>query len=185
MAYLMTNHQAEYPQFYTKLYGLILGDEPSQTLSSTSSSVTFSSFPFSFSSSLSSSFGPRLLIQVDSYLSSPMLASSIVASFIKRLLRCSLTSPTNIILGVMAVIHNSLVRNPTLRRMIGVGRENVDIDTSNNNNNNNLLFDPYVAEEEDPLLTKAENSSLWEIGVFFFLFLFLFFFILLYLMGLL
>jgi U3 small nucleolar RNA-associated protein 19 len=90
------------------------------------------------------------------------LPASIVASFIKRMARLSLTATPASILVALAFIYNLLKRHPSC--MCLIHRDSAS-------SNEPLLaaaaatprLDPYVDDEADPALSRALDSSLWEL----------------------
>jgi U3 small nucleolar RNA-associated protein 19 len=78
-----------------------------------------------------------------------------IASFIKRLVRCTVTfgegSSTQDLMFLISFIVNLLKRHPRCVKLIH-RREHAKADT-----------DPYDSTEEDPLESKAIKSSLWEL----------------------
>lgn len=126
---LMKKHNLEYPGFYTKLYSLLTPDL------------------------LYSRHRSRFFRLCDLFLSSTHLSSALVASFIKKLARLSITSSTSGVVIVIPFIYNLLKRHPTCMIMI----HRPDYDKSNE------FQDPFNVEESNPLKTEAINSSLWEL----------------------
>ncbi|KAH7827163.1 putative nucleolar complex protein 4 [Monocercomonoides exilis] len=145
MSYLMINHGAEYPEFYQLLYSLL-------------------ETPFI----LHTSYAQRLLRQLDMFLSSPLLPSSIAASFARRIGNLALTAPSVVCCGCLAVIHNVLVRHPPLRKMIGIGKFNQKASESSSGDDKTKRMKRASAimdmTEKDPMKTNAENTSLWEVS---------------------
>ncbi|XP_048369624.1 nucleolar complex protein 4 homolog [Sphaerodactylus townsendi] len=94
----------------------------------------------------------RFFRLLDLFLSSSHLPSYLVAAFAKRLARLSLAAPPDALLMVIPFVCNLLRRHPSCKVLIhrpGGPEE--------------MLADPYVMEEEDPLESRALESSLWEI----------------------
>lgn len=123
---LISKHNLEYPQFYTKLYNLLTPEI------------------------LHVKYMPRFFHLADIFLGSTHLPEQLVAAFVKRLSRISLTAPSTTIPMVIRFIHNLIFRHPGLLKMI----DSPDTDT---------MEDPFDNGEEDPVKTKAIDSSLWEI----------------------
>ncbi|KAL8952953.1 MAG: hypothetical protein Q9222_001172 [Ikaeria aurantiellina] len=131
--HLMQEKNLDYPQFYTKLYSLL----DSEILHSKHRSRFF-----------------RLL---DTFLSSTHLPAALVASFIKRLARLTLTAPPSGIVVVVPWIYNLLKDHSACTFMIHRKAEYLGIPTADG------LDDPFDMEQPDPMETNALESSLWEI----------------------
>lgn len=131
--YLIQERNLDYPHFYTKLYSLL----DSELLHSKHRSRFF-----------------RLL---DTFLASTHLPATLVASFVKRLARLALNAPPSAIVAIVPFAYNLLKSHPTCTFMIhrDVGK-NSAIGAQDMN-------DPFLADETDPTLTNAIDSSLWEI----------------------
>ncbi len=125
--YLMQHHNLEYPQFFEKLYALF--DEELMAVR----------------------YRSRFFRLVDNFLSSSYVSSSLVASFIKRMSRLSLTAPPGAIVVLIPMTYNLLKLHPACMALI----HRTDI-THNT--------DPFKAEETDPSKTNAIESSLWELA---------------------
>lgn len=126
---LMKTFNLEYPDFYSKLYSLLTPEL------------------------LQTRHRSRFFRLCDLFLSSTHLAASLVASFIKKLARLSLTSSASGIVIVIPFIYNLLKRHPSCMVML----HNPQAAT------NTSYVDPYNNEEPDPLKTGALGSSLWEL----------------------
>lgn len=126
---LMKTFNLEYPDFYAKLYSLLTPEL------------------------LQTRHRSRFFRLCDLFLSSTHLAASLVASFIKKLARLSLTSSASGIVIVIPFIYNLLKRHPSCMVML----HNPQAATGTN------YVDPYNNEEPDPLKTGALGSSLWEL----------------------
>lgn len=124
---LMKNYNLEYPDFYTKLYSLL------------SSSLMYSRYRSRFF---------RLL---DLFLSSTHLSGNLVASFIKKLARLSISSNSPSVVIVIPFVYNLLKRHPTCMIMLHNSQE---FDT---------YTDPFELSQQDPMKTNAMQSSLWEL----------------------
>ncbi|KAL8772335.1 MAG: hypothetical protein Q9209_002547 [Squamulea sp. 1 TL-2023] len=131
--YLMQEKNLDYPQFFPKLYSLLTAD------------VLHSKHRSSFF---------RLL---DIFLSSTHLPAALVASFIKRLARLSLSAPPSGIVVVVPWIYNLLKTHPSCTFMIHKRPEFSDFVEGEG------MDDPFDMTESDPMETKAIDSSLWEI----------------------
>ncbi|CAG9332468.1 unnamed protein product [Blepharisma stoltei] len=123
---LMTKHGLEAKQYYMKLYQLIRTQlQKGKTLSKS------------------------FLKLLELSLSSPMLPSSLIGSFIKVLLKESLLSPVSTTLWAVAFTVKSFKIHSGLLPMI----------------NNNHKEDKFNYEELNPLYTKSIESSLWELMI--------------------
>lgn len=98
----------------------------------------------------------------------------LVASFIKRLSRLSLTAPPAAIVSVIPFIYNLFKRHPQTVCLI---HQPYDEETRNQQTNGNVslqtickamltedITDPYLPNEIDPLKTQAIDSSVWELA---------------------
>ena len=134
--HLMQEKNLDYPQFYLKLYSLL----DSQILHSKHRSRFF-----------------RLL---ETFLASTHLPAALVASFIKRLSRLCLGAPPSAIVVVVPFIYNLFKTHPACTLMIHRTRYKTDEKAGYTAVGVNDLF--YL-DEDDPMLTRALESSLWEI----------------------
>ncbi|XP_036870157.1 nucleolar complex protein 4 homolog isoform X2 [Manis javanica] len=93
----------------------------------------------------------RFFHLADLFLSSSHLPAYLVAAFAKRLSRLALTAPPEALLMVLPFICNLLRRHPACHILVHrpQGPE--------------LGTDPYDPEEEDPAMSRALESSLWEL----------------------
>lgn len=91
---LMTQHNLEYPDFYTKLYALCTPDL------------------------LHAKYRARFFHLANLFLASSHLPEYLVAAFVKRLARLCLTGPANAILLILPFIGNLLIRHDGLKAMI-------------------------------------------------------------------
>lgn len=123
---LMKQYNLEYPDFYTKLFTLLTPGL------------------------LHNRYRSRFFRLCDLFLSSTHISSQLVASFIKKLCRLSMSAPTPGVVIVIPFIYNLLKRHPSC--MIMIQNEKTDD-----------YQDPFDEEELNPLKTKAINSSLWEL----------------------
>ena len=121
--YLIQHHNLDYPLFFEKLYALFNED------------------------TMQVRYRSRFFRQADIFLSSTHISATLVASFIKRMSRLSLTAPPAAIVIIIPLVYNLLKRHPVLLSMIQ--RDATD--------------DPFDATEQDPAKTKAIGSSLWEL----------------------
>ena len=125
---IMKRTNLDYPSFYPKLYSLF-DDEI-----------------------LHSPYKSRFFKMADLFLSSTHISSNIVAAFIKRMARLSLSAPPSSILIILALTYNLLKSHPTCMKMI-------------HRPDTFLKKDPFNMEEEDPAKSGALESSLWEISM--------------------
>ncbi|PPQ70930.1 hypothetical protein CVT26_014191 [Gymnopilus dilepis] len=124
---LMKEYNLDYPSFYTRLYGFLDRNV------------------------LHSKHRSRFFRLTDLFLSSTHLPAALLASFVKKLSRLSLTAPPAAIVMVIPFTYNILKRHPAL--MVMIHRDNVDDDST----------DPFLPDEKNPLETRALESSLWEL----------------------
>ena len=101
---LMTQHDLEYPDFYTKLYNLCTPEL------------------------LHAKYRARFFYLANMFLASPLLPEYLVAAFVKRFSRLCLTAPANAILMVLPFIGNLLIRHKGLQTMIDCNEEHYDMD---------------------------------------------------------
>jgi U3 small nucleolar RNA-associated protein 19 len=134
--YLIQERNLDYPSFYRKLYSLL----DTQILHSKHRSRFF-----------------RLL---DTFMASTHLPAVLVASFIKRLSRLTLHAPPAGIVAVVPWIYNLLQKHPTCTFMI---HREIRTPEAKEKLENEGMDDPFLADEEDPMMTNAIDSSLWEI----------------------
>ncbi|XP_043476919.1 nucleolar complex protein 4 homolog [Leptopilina heterotoma] len=131
---LVTKHNLEYPNIFTKLYSMF---EPEI---------------------FHTKYKARLFYLSDLFLSSTHLPEALVAGFAKRLSRLTLVAPPEDILIILPFIGNLLVRHPGLKRLIDYlpkGEEFTEVRAG--------LCDPFLMDEREPILSNAIISSLWEI----------------------
>ncbi|RHZ61658.1 hypothetical protein Glove_346g76 [Diversispora epigaea] len=93
----------------------------------------------------------RFFRLVDLFLSSTHLPDQLVASFIRRMSRLSLTSPPH---GIVNLIR----RHPSC--MVLIHRPSDSISSTSDES------DPYDFDEPDPIKSNAIDSSLWEMKLF-------------------
>ncbi|KAM0714943.1 hypothetical protein Q7P37_009408 [Cladosporium fusiforme] len=138
--HLITKKNIDYPDFYTKLYSLLDEDV------------------------LHSKHRSRFFRLLDSCMASTHLPAAMVASFIKRFARLSLQAPPGAIVWIVPWTYNMLKSHPTCTFMLhrtyhpahAIYSNNPDYEASGMDD----LFDPT---ESDPMLTRAIESSLWEL----------------------
>ncbi|KAH8996716.1 CBF/Mak21 family-domain-containing protein [Lactarius akahatsu] len=120
---LMQEYNLDYPSFYTRLYAFLDQDL------------------------LHLKYRSRFFRLAELFLSSMHLPATLLASFVKRLSRLSLTAPPSSIVITIPFVYNILRRHPALMRMIHRDDE-----------------EPAPFEgTPNPNLTNALDSSLWEL----------------------
>lgn len=134
--YLMQEKNLDYPSFYTKLYSQL-----DDTI-------------------LQSKHRSRFFRLLDTFMSSTHLPAALVASFIKRLARLSLTAPPGSIVVVVPWIYNMFKRHPQASFMIH--REPRTPEQLQDWEERGFK-EPFSMNETDPMLTGALESSIWEI----------------------
>ncbi|PWZ01536.1 CBF-domain-containing protein [Testicularia cyperi] len=134
---LVTKHNLDYPQFYTRLYALL------------------------DASVLHMKYRARFLRLLETFLASTHLSAALVASFAKRLSRLSLRAPPAAIASVVPFIYNLLKRHPRCLCMV-----HKEWDGDRLNIGPAGVNDPFDPQETEPLRTNALDSSLWEIASF-------------------
>ncbi|KAI0011295.1 CBF/Mak21 family-domain-containing protein [Xylariaceae sp. FL0662B] len=134
--YLIQERNLDYPSFYLKLYSLLDADI------------------------LHSKHRSRFLRLLDTFLASTHLPAVLVASFIKRLTRLCLNAPPAAIVAVIPWVYNLFKKHPLCTFMIHrVVRTPEEKETLGNEG----MADPFIADEEDPMETRAIDSCLWEV----------------------
>uniref|UniRef100_A0A2N9FTS2 CCAAT-binding factor domain-containing protein n=1 Tax=Fagus sylvatica TaxID=28930 RepID=A0A2N9FTS2_FAGSY len=155
---LMTQYGLEYPNFYEKLYALLV--------------------PSIFMAKHRAKFFQLL----DSCLKSSLLPAYLAAAFAKRLSRLSLSVPPSGALVIIALIHNLLRRHPSINCLVHrdklgkfvqeIGDETAkdnskaeggDSETGTDMSSRKLGIDHFDNEQSNPIKSKAMKSSLWEI----------------------
>jgi len=125
---LMTEYNLDYPFFYTRLYAFLDHDL------------------------LHLKYRSRFFRLTELFLSSTHLPATLLASFVKRLSRLSLTAPPSSIVITIPFVYNILKRHPALMCMIHRDGEVPE-----------PYEDPFLPDEPNPNLTNALDSSLWEL----------------------
>ncbi|KAG1455013.1 hypothetical protein G6F46_009984 [Rhizopus delemar] len=125
---LITEHNLDYPDFYKKLYTLLDRNV------------------------MHVKYRSRFFRLLELFLSSAYLPAALIAAFIKRMGRLSLTAPPAACVIIIPFIYNLLKRHPTCMCLI---HSNKSVD--------NAATDPFTMEELDPYESKAIDSSLWEV----------------------
>jgi U3 small nucleolar RNA-associated protein 19 len=142
---LIIDYNLDYPLFYHKLYALL-----DQNI-------------------LHVKYRSRFFRLVDLFLSSSMIPSKMVASFLKRILRLTLWAPPAGILLVLPLIFNLLRKHPLCIEMIHKvdHLENSATDVIKGKPSSSYIFyfltDSFLETELDPSQTNAISSSLWEL----------------------
>ncbi|WWC87394.1 uncharacterized protein L201_002283 [Kwoniella dendrophila CBS 6074] len=137
---LMTQYNFEYPHFYDRLYGLL--DKNVMHVK----------------------YRARFFRLLDTFLASSLLSSTLIASFIKRLSRLSLTSPPAGVILILPFIYNLFKRHPGTMILIQRPDDGDDILKISSTLGKQGFNDPFNNEEKKVLKTNAINSSLWEIS---------------------
>ncbi|XP_033229282.1 nucleolar complex protein 4 homolog B [Belonocnema kinseyi] len=131
---LVTKHNLEYPNIFTKLYSMF---EPEI---------------------FHTKYKARLFYLSDLFLSSTHLPEALVAAFAKRLSRLTLVAPAEDIIIILLFVGNLLLRHPGLKRLIDHPQNGEVVSEEGAG-----AGDPFLMEERDPLRSNALLSSLWEI----------------------
>ena len=134
--HLMRERNLDYPYFYQKLYSLL------------------------DTSILHSKHRSRIFRLLDTFLSSTHLPVALVASFIKRLSRLCLYAPPSSTVFTAPWIYNLLRNHPSCTFMIHrePGKANSCVEKESG-----TFEDSFEINQRDPMLTRAIESSLWEI----------------------
>ncbi|KAH8093777.1 CBF-domain-containing protein [Cristinia sonorae] len=123
---LMKEYNLDYPSFYTRLYTFLDRDV------------------------LHLKHRARFFRMTELFLSSTHLPVTLLASFVKRLARLSLSAPPAAIVMIIPFTYNLLKKHPSLMAMIH--REVLIVE-----------LDPFNNSEPNPTKTQAIDSSLWEL----------------------
>ncbi|KAL7627415.1 Maturation and nuclear export of 40S ribosomal subunits interacting protein [Parahypoxylon ruwenzoriense] len=134
--YLIQERNLDYPSFYRKLYSLLDADI------------------------LHSKHRSRFFRLLDTFLSSTHLPAVLVASFIKRITRLCLNAPPAAIVAVVPWVYNLFKKHPLctfmMHRVPRTPEEKEILEGEG-------MADPFIADEEDPMETRAIDSCLWEV----------------------
>lgn len=141
---LMKTYNLEYPNFYTKLYHLVTPEL------------------------MHVKYRSRFMRLTDLFLSSTHVSANLIASFIKRFARLSLSSPPAAIVSIVPFIYNLIKKHPTCMIMLHDPDYIVDPFSSEDEAEKVRLLrktyqDPFNIDEENPEHTHAIESSLWEL----------------------
>lgn len=142
---LMQHSNLEYPNFYSKLYQLLTPDL------------------------MHVKYRPRFFRLMELFLSSTHLSVHLVASFIKKLARLSLTAPPSAVVTIIPFIYNLLKKHPNCMIMIHNPKYisspfQTEEERSQLKQNIDLYKDPFDIESTNPETTNALESSLWELS---------------------
>lgn len=142
---LMQSSNLEYPNFYQKLYQLLTPDL------------------------MHVKYRPRFFRLMELFLSSTHLSVHLIASFIKKLARLSLTAPPSAIVTVIPFIYNMLKKHPNCMIIIHNPRFisnpfQTPEEIAQLKQNIKDYNDPFDMNCLDPELTHAFESSLWELS---------------------
>lgn len=124
---LITQHDLEYPDFYQKLYTLLDRDL------------------------MHVKYKSRFFRLLDVFLSSSYLPAALIAAFIKRMARLSLTAPPTSTVIIIPFIYNLLKKHPTCMSLI------------HSNHAIGEKEDPFDMNIMNPYECHALQSSLWEV----------------------
>ncbi|KAI0713329.1 ribosome biogenesis protein Noc4 [Earliella scabrosa] len=125
---LIKEYNLDYPSFYTRLYGFLDRDV------------------------LHLKHRARFFRLTELFLASTHLPATLVASFVKRLSRLSLSAPPAAVVMLIPFTYNMLRRHPALMAMIHRAEDVTGAEC-----------DGFDAAEANPTLTNALESSLWEL----------------------
>jgi U3 small nucleolar RNA-associated protein 19 len=134
--YLISQRNLDYPSFYLKLYSLL--DE----------------------GLLHSKHRSRFFRLLDTFMSSTHLPATLVASFIKRLSRLALHGPPAGVVVVVPWVYNMFKLHPACTFMM---RREIRDPALQKELQEEGMDDPFNMEEQDPQLTNAIESSVWEL----------------------
>ncbi|EOR02015.1 hypothetical protein E3P89_00615 [Wallemia ichthyophaga] len=126
---LMRDHNLDYPDFYKRLYALCDRNV------------------------LHVLYRARFFRMLDLFLSSTHLPALLVAAFIKRLSRLSISASPAAIVMLIPFTYNLLKRHPGCMHLIHSDRAVQGVDA-----------DMYTFDEPDPMQSNALDSSLWELA---------------------
>ncbi|KAL9548925.1 hypothetical protein MBANPS3_005454 [Mucor bainieri] len=124
---LITEHNLDYPDFYTKLYSLLDRNV------------------------MHVKYRSRFFRLLELFLSSAYLPAALIAAFIKRMARLSLTAPPAASVIIIPFIYNLLKRHPTCMSLI---HSNKAVEETT---------DPFSMDNLNPYECRAIESSLWEV----------------------
>ncbi|KAK9460198.1 CBF/Mak21 family-domain-containing protein [Lipomyces oligophaga] len=131
---LMQKYNLDYPNFYAKLYALLDRNV------------------------MHVKYRSRFFRLLELFLSSTHLPAALVASFIKRMSRLSLSAPPSAIVIVIPFVYNLLKKHNTCNLMLQ------RINLTPEEQSKFGLNDPFDSKELDPNKSGALDSSLWELA---------------------
>jgi U3 small nucleolar RNA-associated protein 19 len=131
---LIHQHELDYPQFYEKLYTLIV--------------------PEVFTNVHREKFFELTHL----FMSSPLLPGYLVAAFIKRFARMALTAPPAGALFIIPFAFNLIIRHRECLPLISR-----PVNDPTKRKTSSEVEDVFVLDEDDPTKCRALESSLWEI----------------------
>jgi U3 small nucleolar RNA-associated protein 19 len=134
--YLISEKNLDYPSFYLKLYSLL--DD----------------------GLMHSKHRSRFFRLLDTFMSSSHLPANLVASFIKRLSRLALHGPPAGVVVVVPWAYNMFKKHPACTFMM---HREIRDPALQEELEEEGIDDPFDMEEQDPLLTNAIESSVWEL----------------------
>lgn len=142
---LILRYNLEYPNFFAKLYRLLTPNL------------------------LHVKYRARFFRLMDTFLSSTHLSAHLIASFIKRLARLTLDAPPGAIVSVIPFVYNLIRKHPSCMIMLHspsfISSPFMSTDELTKLKKLKAEYvDPYDAEEENPEMTRALDSSLWELA---------------------
>jgi len=153
---LLQNFSLDCPQYYIKLYALLLpqyfdrGEDRPKGVRSI------------FSMGIDHDSKARLLRLLDLSLRSQTHPSKLIAAYIKRIARLIVShgvvqAPTDI-MYLVGLIANLIKRHPRCMRLLHRKKTSMSLGL-------HLSIDPYKDSETDPLNSCALKSSLWELEI--------------------
>ena len=134
--YLISEKNLDYPSFYFKLYSLL--DD----------------------GLLHSKHRSRFFRLLDTFMASTHLPAALVASFIKRLSRLALHAPPAGIVVVVPWVYNMFKRHPACTFMMHREIRSASLKQQLEEEG---IEDPFDMAEPDPMLSRAIESSVWEL----------------------
>ena len=142
---LMLRFNLEYPNFYLKLYQLITPNL------------------------MHVKYRARFFRLLDTFLASTHLSAHLIASFIKRLARLTLSSSPAAIVSVIPFVYNLLRKHPSCMSMLHNPLFLTDPfmtpeQAASLKKLKSEYVDPFDAKEVNPESTHALDSSLWELA---------------------
>jgi U3 small nucleolar RNA-associated protein 19 len=102
---------------------------------------------------LRSNYRARFFRYSQDFLNSTHLPEYLVAAFVKKLSRMALHAPATVIPLICQFVVNLMINHPGLKVLV----HNTSLERAKD-----LSSDPFEEEEVNPNLTKAMESSLWE-----------------------